>query len=248
MNRCLHLTCLLLLAVGLRVSAQPLSNLVFTVGTTHHGGGAERSYVLMGTPQPHVLAGKRFAVYGKAGHPTNAGTFTLRGTLFQQTEVGPVNTLLGQSLPLGQDVISLSNALNVLFHDVPGISSQSLAQKILTGFEQANRNPETAHTLRLLARVHPGLSLCLGQAFTEQITTVTTYELREIDPGTGLHGDVVCPRPVRLSRLWPMIRVITCGCACVGERRLSGGESRYSDRASTCGEYRVPRPSRPGFI
>src|ERR1700719_4382556 len=62
-------------------------NLVVSVGTTIQDSSANNwSYVLVGSPQPGILAGKKFAIFSKAGHPTDAGTFTQRGTLFQQSD------------------------------------------------------------------------------------------------------------------------------------------------------------------
>src|ERR1035438_5053879 len=62
--------------------AQPISNLVFTVGTTIQDPSLQNwSYVLLGSTQPQLLAGKRFAIYGKTGFPTNGGPFTLRATV-----------------------------------------------------------------------------------------------------------------------------------------------------------------------
>ena len=83
------LLCLVLwLLSGLPVAGQtPLSNLVFTVGTTIQDSGTHNwAYVLIGAPQPQLLAGKHFAIFSKPGFPTNAGTFTLRGTIFQQSD------------------------------------------------------------------------------------------------------------------------------------------------------------------
>ena len=112
----------------------PVSNLVFTVGTTiQDSGGHNWSYVLIGTPQPQLLAGKHFAIFSKPGFPTNAGTFTLRGTIFQQSDPTAINTLLNQSIALGENLTSLSNSLNTLLHKVPGITSLPLPQKVAAG-------------------------------------------------------------------------------------------------------------------
>src|ERR1035437_8289778 len=83
---------------GLPVAAQsPLSNLVFTVGTTIQDSATHNwAYLLIGTPQPQLLAGKHFAIFGKPGFPTNAGAFTLRGTIFQPTDASSINNLLNQ--------------------------------------------------------------------------------------------------------------------------------------------------------
>ena len=181
------------LLTALPAAAQtPLSNLVFTVGTTiQDGGGHNWSYVLIGAPQPLLLAGKRFAIFGKPGFPTNAGSFTLRGTIFQQSDPNAINTLLTQSLALGENLTSLSNALNTLLHKVPGITNLALPQKILAGFQAAQSNANTAQFLGLLAHVNPGLTMCAGQAFAEQITGVTTYEVREVNLATGAAGDAL---------------------------------------------------------
>lgn len=174
------------------VSAQPLSNLVFTVGTTIQDTGLQNwSYVLLGSPQASALAGKRFAVFGKAGFPTNAGPFTLRGTIFQQNDTGAINSLLNQSVSLGDDLASLSSALDTLLHNVPGAGSLTLPQKVLTAFQIATTDAGTASALVMLERMHPGLTLCAGQAFAETIAATTTYEVREADPNTGVAGEVV---------------------------------------------------------
>jgi hypothetical protein len=171
---------------------QPISNLVFTVGTTIQDPSLQNwSYVLLGSTQPQLLAGKRFAIYGKTGFPTNGGPFTLRATVFQQTDSGVINSLLNESVSLGDDLTSLSGALNTLLHNIPGIAGQSLPQKVLTAFQTAASDPGTASALVMLARLHPGLMLCAGQAFAETITNVTTYEVRQDDPNTGAPGAVV---------------------------------------------------------
>ena len=170
----------------------PLSNLVVTVGTTIQDTNAVNwSYVLLGAPQPQLLAGKHFAVYGKAGFPTNAGSFTLRGTIFQQTDPNAVSALLNQSLSLGEDLNGLNSALNTLLHKVPGATNLPLPQKVLTAFQVAATDPATGQMLGLLAHVNPGLTLCAGQAFSEPIAGVTTYEAREVSLATGLTGEVV---------------------------------------------------------
>jgi len=179
----------------------PLSNLVVTVGTTTRDGAShDWSYVLIGAPDAQVLAGKRFAVYGKAGYPTNAGTFTLRGTLSPQTDTAAINTLLNNSVSLGQNLTTLDHALAYavrsnlvvgLLHAVPGITNQSLPQKVATAVTRAATDASLAEALDLMGHGNPGLALCLGHALAEQITTTTTYEVREANPGTGVAGDVV---------------------------------------------------------
>jgi hypothetical protein len=183
--------CLVLSVLAARAQT-PISNLVVTVGTSiQDTSGNYWSYVLLGSPQGQLLAGKQFAIYGKAGYRTNAGTFTLRGTAFQQTEPKPANALLNQSVALGENLASLGTVLDTLLHNVPGIASQTLGQKVITAFQTAATNPNTASVLALLAHVNPGLTLCAGQGFSEEITSVTTYEVREVNLATGVAGEVL---------------------------------------------------------
>ncbi len=179
----------------------PLSNLVVTVGTTlRDGANHDWSYVLIGSSDAQILSGKRFAVYRKLGYPTNAGTFTLRTTLFQQTNVSAIDTLLNSSVSLGQNLTALdralahtarSNRVVGLLRAVPGITSQSLGQKVLTALTMAASDPVLAGSLALMGNGSPGLQFCVGRAFAEQITTTTTYEIREANPVTGAAGEVV---------------------------------------------------------
>jgi hypothetical protein len=170
----------------------PLSNLVYSVGTTvRDNSNLDWSYVLLDTSDPQIIAGKRFAVYGKAGYPTNAGAFTLRGNLIQAPDVATINTKLNQSVALGQNLASLNDALAVALRTVPGITNQSLAQKVSTAFQMAATDVSIAEKVALLVQGNPGLNICAGHAFSEVIATVTTYEVRELDPVTGVAGNVV---------------------------------------------------------
>ena len=169
----------------------PLNDLVFTVGTTAQSGANHYSYVLVGAVAPELLQGKRFAVYGKAGAPASANPFTLRATLSQPNDVPTLNSLLNQSVPLGQDLNGLGDSLNALLQRVPGITNQPIAQKVFTALQVAQTNAQTASFLRLYERSNPGLSLARGHAFTELITGLTTYEVREMNLVTGVAGDVI---------------------------------------------------------
>ena len=180
---------LLLPATG---TAQNLfSNLVFSVGTTvHDNTGRDWSYVLVGSPQPGLLAGRRFAVYAKAGRPPDAGAFTQRGQISAAGDAATVDGLLNKSVFLGQDLSGLNHSLEVLLHSIAGITNQTLAQKVVTALERSRVDPSVAQVVALLSRVNPGLTLCLGQGFAEPIAGVTTYEIREVNPTTGAAGDV----------------------------------------------------------
>lgn len=170
----------------------PLSNLVFAVGTTIQAPDTQNySYLAIGSEATSLLAGKQFAVYGKNTYATNAGTFTLRGKIFQQTSPGAISTLLNQSLALREDLNSLSNALNVVLRKIPGADSLTLVQKMSTALQLATTDLRMHDTLDFLGRNHPAILLCNGEAFSETINSVTTYEIREINPANGSAGDVI---------------------------------------------------------
>src|SRR6185503_14693023 len=95
---------LLLLLSCAALAQAPLNDLIFTVGTTAQSGGNNYSYIVVGSAAPQLLAGKRFAVYGKDGLPSSGNNFALRGTIFQQSDTTAINNLLNQSVALGQDL------------------------------------------------------------------------------------------------------------------------------------------------
>ena len=192
-NRAFALLALLslILGVGAASAQTPLSNLVFTVGTTAHYGSQDWSYVVMGSQDSSVFSGRQFVVYSKSGYPADPGTYVLRGTMARQTDPTTINGLLNQSLALGEDLASLSNSLNVALHSVAGITNLALPQKVLTLLNLSVTDVSSMQIVALLSRTHPGLGLCAGQAFSEVIGSVTTYEVREVNPSTGLAGDVL---------------------------------------------------------
>ncbi len=170
----------------------PINDLIFTVGTTIRDAGSQDfSYVLVGSVDPALLRGKRFLVFGKAGGPASGFPFNQRGDLFQQTDGAAISTLLNQSVSLGQSLSGLAQTLDGVLRRSPGITNQPLPQKVLTLFQVAATNQQMATMMRLLALNHPGLKLSLGQGFTEPIAGVTTYEMREANPVTGVAGDVL---------------------------------------------------------
>src|SRR5664279_5285489 len=73
-------------------SQTPLSNLVFAVGTTWRDiSNNQWSYLLLDSPDGVVLAGRRFALFGKDGNAGSANLFTQRGVMFRQTDATAIN-------------------------------------------------------------------------------------------------------------------------------------------------------------
>lgn len=189
----LCLSVLMLLSFNRSVLAQaPLGDLIFTVGTTTRDTSAnDWAYITIGAPSSGLLAGKRLAVFGKIGDAASGNNFSQRGTMMRQNDAGAINTLLNQSAALGQNLALLNDSLNLLLRRVPGITNQTLPNKVLIALQSAQTDAQIALRLEMMAKANPGLSLCLGQAFAEQITAITTYELREVHPLTGAVGDVI---------------------------------------------------------
>src|ERR1019366_3636294 len=106
-------------------------------------------------------------------------------------DVNAINTLLNQSVALGDNLSTLNDALNVVVGNVPGATNQTLPQKVLTAFQTAATDSSVAGELLVLEAMHPGLTRCAGRAFAEIISTTTTYEVREFNPASGVAGDVV---------------------------------------------------------
>jgi len=189
----LQLAVIALLGVGMMGAvAQPISNLVVTVGTSYMDANNNNwSYVLVGSQDYKLLAGKQFAVFAKPGTPSASGTYSQHGTMFQQTSAAAINSQLTISEALGENVAVLTNALSTLLHNPAQTGPVTAGTIVLEAFQAALGNPDTAQIMSLLARQHPGLLLCLGQGFAEEISTTTTYEIREINPATGQPAEVV---------------------------------------------------------
>ena len=83
---------LFFLLTTLVASPQALDDLIFTVGTTARSGGNDYSYVLIGSKDDSLLAGKTFMVFGKPGDPASAGTFTQRGVIQQRAGAASIGS------------------------------------------------------------------------------------------------------------------------------------------------------------
>ena len=191
--RLLSFASMLLFSVAAHAQT-PLSNIVFTVGTTiRDTSNHDWSFVLMGSPQPGLLAGKKFAIYAKPGTTSTAAPFTLRGNAFQQTDPTAINNLVQTSVSLGQNLSTLQSGLvGMLGNRVPNANTQTTAQNVLPAIaNRRDRFPNVGQSLQLMGGGNPGFNMCLGHAFAEQITGVTTYEIREVIPATGQAGEVV---------------------------------------------------------
>lgn len=183
-----------------RLDAQaPLTNVIFTVGTSARAAAVDWSYLMLNVPAGSSLVERSWEVFGKEGRPGEPGSFTRRGVIQVQTTLAGVSARLQVSPALGQDITSLSNTLNVVLRGVPGVSNQPTAQKILTAFQAVATNQHIADRVQLLTRGHPALALCAGRAFSEAIAGVTTYEIREVEqgaPGTVVGRVIIDPANV----------------------------------------------------
>ena len=156
---------------------------------------------------------------------------------------------------------ALGETLDVLLHKVPGIGSQSLAQKVATAFQVGAGDPATADTFWLVSQVHPGLKLCAGLAFAEKITATTTYEIREVNPATGGSGDVLGRVTVTAGRARRSVRTrlsVSSDHQCpqrssphssaMGNARCDCGDFPCCNTVSTSGASRPLPPLPPATI
>src|SRR5207248_6611397 len=101
-----------------------------------------------------------------------------------QTDPAVLAPLLTRSVNLGENLVELDSVIGNLFQNLMPAASLSLAQKLSIVIRGAVSEPDLFNNLLLLARLHPGVHLCLGTAAAELMASTgkTTFEIREYDP------------------------------------------------------------------
>lgn len=171
-----------------------LKDLLYTVGTvTTNGAGADWAYILWGSGDAEQLAGRRFAVYSKSGAASAAAPFSLRARVGEVSEVTAASALFNRALNVGENVMILTNTLRGLFPDLNAFPGFTPAQQLAWSLQHAGDSVTNREYLQFAARVHPSVNLALGRGWAEPVprNQPTTFEIREIDPSSGLDGAVV---------------------------------------------------------
>ena len=177
-----------LLAGGLHLAQaqQGIGDIVYTVGTTtRDASGRDWAYLLWQSTTPNLLTGRVFAVYAKPGNYSNAAPYVRQSVVRLQTDERLIAPLLGRSVNIGQDLTRLQLDMEQIFGALMPSNSIDQALRLSAVIRGSLSDPSRYQNLILLARNHPGVSLCLGQAAAEMIGPgLTTFEIRAYDPGT----------------------------------------------------------------
>lgn len=141
------------------------------------------------------------AVYSKDGPATSTNTFTRRSVLTRGTDGFTLNALLRRSQLVGQSVELLDERLTTLFGPLVPAGNIGTAEKVSAVIRGSVGHPDYEQNLRLLARQHPGLAMCLGLAEALPIPAAaganTTLELRRWNATTQQDGAVIGRTTVR---------------------------------------------------
>ena len=182
------------LTSGLRMSAQPIENAVFTLGTsTTDAQNRTWGYVALSPTDPELLKNRQLAIFSKTGDPAAPTPFTRQSVIGLQTEPATIQALLNRAATVGDKLDELERRLNNLFAGVIPSTNLTLAEKLSIVIRGSVAEPQNFGSLVLLGRLHPGVNLCLGLGHLQQLTNgpLTTFEVRSFDSGTGQAGGIV---------------------------------------------------------
>ena len=177
-----------LLLAGWPAHAQPLDNALFTVGTSATDGeGDDWAYLLFQlTADSETLLTRRLAIYAKPGDIDGPGSFTKSGLVALQEDPLVIKLLLDRAAAIGQAPGDLNFAIDELFGELVPAPELTVEEKLSAVIRGSIGDPRQFANLMLLARMHPGVSLCLGLAHAQRIGAgKTTFEIREV----GLSGE-----------------------------------------------------------
>ena len=189
------IACSLLIPAVLAQNPDPL---VYTVGKTFqtNGGTGHHNYLLWQPGNAQTTFGKRFGIYSKNGDSVSASPYTLQGIQSLQVSPSAIQALLklgekfdANGASLLERIVALNAEANAtpLPEDFvpPTTITLEIAQKLAQITTVALEDAEVLQSLVSLGRVHPGVQMSLGLGFAIETTpaSITTYEVREIDPG-----------------------------------------------------------------
>ncbi|HKS37030.1 MAG TPA: hypothetical protein VJW76_07565 [Verrucomicrobiae bacterium] len=172
-------------AVAGRVTAQEgLEDTIYTAGTTFtQAADREWAYVIWDNTTPGPAVNQHFAVYAKAGNAPSPGLYTRKSVLGVQTDPAVIKVLLNRAMNIGDNPNELDHRLRNLFQHLMPPSGIPVEQKLAIVIQGSLGDPDNYESLLLLARLHPGVAMCLGTACAELISTngPTTFEIRQFD-------------------------------------------------------------------
>jgi hypothetical protein len=162
---------------------EPLANVVFSIGTTTtNAQGVPWAYVLWQPTEANALAGRKIAIYAKAGAANSLANFERRTITQRQVDPLVIQSLLTRAVNLGDDLFLLETRVNALFSAAIPRPTLSLAEKISAVIRGAEHDPKLLGNIIFLGRLHPSLNMCLGHAWAEPVAPgKTTFEVRDFN-------------------------------------------------------------------
>lgn len=201
-------------ALTAQVGAQGSPDILTTVGTSIATTSETDAqvFLLWSSDTRSLLDGKRFAIFRKSGHFDAATPYGFAGFVEAQNSPVIIRTLLTRALALGGDLGTLEETLDALFAGTADVSAladdlpdpgERVARKLVYLLEAARSDERIRHSLVLASRNHPGISLVLGQAFTEAqpAGARVSYEVRACPP--GVFDPDLCSRVIGRVTLIP---------------------------------------------
>lgn len=165
-----------------------LGDVVTTVGTTIQDSARQDwAYLVWQASSTSLLTGRVFAVYAKPGEVGGSGSYVRQAMVQLQTDPRVIEPLLRRSEHVGQDLVRLQSDLEGLFGPLLPTNTIDRAVRLSAVIRGSLANPDHFQNLVMLARNHPGVSLCLGNAFAGLMIpkqTYTTFEVRVLDSTT----------------------------------------------------------------
>ena len=182
------LLCVLgLLPASAQTTANPEAGLRFLSATSFNEPSTSTNYAYLTwqAQSADALLDQRHVIFSKPGTPTAGGSFTRRGSMSFQTELNILSALVDTAPPSILDVAALEPMIDDLFGDlIPGVGLD-FPGKISGVMQAAKKDPAVFRRLLFLSRTHPFLGVCMGTGAIIPIhTTVTTFELRTLPPGS----------------------------------------------------------------
>ena len=164
-----------------------IGDVVYTVGTTAQDSAhRDWAYLVWQATSSSLLTGRVFAVYAKLGEATNPAPYVRQSIVQLQTDARVIEPLLRRSENVGQDSVRLQSDMEELFGPLMPTNTIDRAVRLSAVIRGSLGDPNHYQNLLMLARNHPGVSLCLGNASAEMIAAAakTTFEVRVYDPTT----------------------------------------------------------------
>jgi hypothetical protein len=163
---------------------QPLENLLYSAGTTiADAQNRQWAYLLWQASTPDMIKDRGFAIYRKAGDANSPALYERKSVSRLTMDPNVISVLINRAVNLGENPALLEERLDNLFQKLMPPSGATLADKVSVVIRSSLGDLEHYRNLILLSRVHPAITLCLGNGFADQVPPAGqfTYEVRQYD-------------------------------------------------------------------